>query len=167
MSILSLIVQFVGFSLLQGFMFNGLTLFDIARPHLFVLFLLMMPTRLSLAILFSVAFLMGITVDIFTQPLGGFAFAAVFIVGVRQFWMIAITPSLNFLNIAEEMDLQKQGTTWLITYLTPLIFLFELIYFTLIDLSFNLFTLYKAFASGIYTAVFVLLAVILFYKRSN
>jgi hypothetical protein len=167
MSVLSLAVQFILFWAAQGLVFNALPLFELIRPHVFITLLLMLPARLPFWVLLLGGFVLGLAVDFVSLPLGAFAFCSVLIMALRYVWMLVITPSLNMVNLQEDMRLEEQTTGWLLTYAAPLVVIFELVYYTLVDLAFNWTTLLKALGGSLYTYAFVILLMVIFYKRGR
>jgi hypothetical protein len=86
---------------------------------------------------------------------------------LRYVWMLVITPSLNMVNLQEDMRLEEQTTGWLLTYAAPPVVIFELVYYALVDLAFNWTTLLKALGGSLYTYAFVILLMVIFYKRGR
>ncbi|MEO1381686.1 MAG: hypothetical protein AAFV78_00435, partial [Bacteroidota bacterium] len=85
---------------------------------------------------YILAFGMGLLVDLMSSyaAVGLHAFSAVLIVALR-------TPLVGFLSSsnyrgAEEVKLNQQNSIWLLTYLLPLIFIYQVAYFLLEDFSF-------------------------------
>lgn len=155
------------FLFFQVFLFNYLTLYQVAKPFVFVLFLLMLPVQMPKYLLYPLAFLTGLMVDIFSENMatGLHAFSALLAMGLRSYWLNLLSPSN--LRSAAEIDLRDQNMVWLMSYLFPLIFIHHLAYFLLEAMTFSnfLFTLGKVLGSSLYTSVWVILLTYVFYKR--
>ncbi|MEL6697595.1 MAG: hypothetical protein AAFP89_15200 [Bacteroidota bacterium] len=165
--IVRLILGFFLFLCLQIFLFNHMVLWQVAVPFVFVLYLLMLPMSISRPVHYILAFGMGLLVDLMSSyaAVGLHAFSAVLIVALR-------TPLVGFLSSsnyrgAEEVKLNQQNSIWLLTYLLPLIFIYQVAYFLLEDFSFIRiwYNLWKALLSSVYTFAVSYLIAYVFYKR--
>ncbi len=151
----------------QVFLFNYLTLFQVAIPFVFILHLFLLPVGLPKYFLYPLAFLTGLLVDVFSENMatGLHAFSTLLAVGARDYWLNYIRPT-NLRN-ASDIDLRGQGIIWLISYLFPLILVHHLAYFLLEAMSFSnfLLTIGKVLASSLYSFVLMILITYVFYKR--
>lgn len=152
---------------LQVYLFDHLVLWRVARPAVFLLFLLTLPFSLPTAPRYLVAFGFGLLVDWLgaTPILGLNAFAALLAVALRNRLAQVVTGS-NFRSTGE-LTFRNQSTLWLVSLLLPLMLVFHLSYFWLEDFSFQriLVTLLKTGASTLYTFLLSLALYILFYRR--
>lgn len=151
----------------QVFLFNKFTLLDIATPHFFLLFLLMLPYNFSPAVLMLVAFATGFSVDLLSQNLfaGVHSFSCVLMVYVRNPWVSVITNRVTFRG-SEDFEIDAQPLAWTATYLLFLIFVHNFVYYIMEDLSFAWFhyKLLKIAASTAYTFFLCFLFSTLFYR---
>lgn len=69
------LLRFIILFFLQILILNKITFFGCASPFLYVLFILMLPTNTNRMAMISMAFLMGLGIDIFNNMLGMHAFA--------------------------------------------------------------------------------------------
>lgn len=151
----------------QIFLFNELEIFGLAVPHVFLLFLLLLPLSISRANIYLIAFFLGFTLDILTSGAitGIQAFSCVFIVGIRD-GLASILSSSNFRNL-EDLDFKAQNGIWYLGYLLPLIFVHQMIIHFMEALSFQNF-FYKFLQIGVgtvFTFIICYILVIIFYKR--
>lgn len=63
-------VLFILLVLLQVLIFNHILLFGVAVPFVFIFFIISLPVGLNLNVLYSLAFLLGFFVDVFSDTLG-------------------------------------------------------------------------------------------------
>ena len=159
------VLQFILYLLLQQLVFDNLVLADWAMPHVFILFLLVLPVELNLTIYFFIAFFMGLLLSYFQPPVGAAAVACVAVAGLRRIWVSVITPQIAF-GVRNELDMSKQGYGWAASYLVPCIFLYELVYQPVADLSLGWLVWVKILLSTLYTSAIVLLIFLFFYKKS-
>jgi len=163
---LRLFAVFLMIIFLQIFFFNALTLFDLAYAFVFIIVLLLLPLDWDYKWVISLAFVVGIIMDISVLKLGIHAFTSVLMVTLRNSWIYIITPQIN---PNDKIDFKpfSQSFGWSLAYFTPLIFFYSLIYHLLADLQFTLNTFWKFFATGFYTSTLVLLIYTLFIKTSE
>jgi len=151
----------------QVFLFNELEIFNLAVPHVFLLFLLMLPLNISRPSLYLISFGLGFLVDVLSDGAvtGLHAFSCVLVMGIRE-GLARILSSSNFRNL-EELDLKAQNGLWYLGYLLPLIFVHQVAIHILESLSFQNF-LYKLLQISVGTAftfIICYILVVLFYKR--
>ena len=161
---------FLVYLLLQVFVFNHFTLFDLATPHVFVIFILMLPLNIRYPVLILIAFFTGLFLDLFSVNVfrGLHAFTAVFVMSIREFWINIITNRATYRG-SEEYLIQVQPTPWYLQYLLPLIFIYEVVYNILEAFSFSNFgnTFLKIGLSTLFTFVIVFIFTILFHRGSK
>ncbi len=161
------IAIFFVYLILQVLVFNQFTLFNVATPFVFLLFLLMLPMNIRLPVLMVIAFFAGLMVDLFSFNAfkGLNAAACVLMMSIRTPWVNVFTNRFSY-HGAEEYLLQVQTTPWYAQYLFPLILLHHLAYFFLEAFSFDNvgLILIKVFTSAIYTFGICLLFTLLFHK---
>lgn len=157
--------QFVVYALLQELVFKYLVLWDLAVPHVFLVYLMVLPFGANRMVLYVVAFALGLWLSIFTPPVGAQAVAALAVMGLRDLLVRAITPQAS-LSGREELLLEKQNYAWLASYCIPFVVGFELVYHPVADLAFGWLTIAKIILSSLYTSLVCMLFLIFFYKRS-
>jgi hypothetical protein len=152
---------------LQVFLFNQLTIFQVATPFVFLLFLFTLPFDLSKTALYLLTFGVGLLVDVLSESsaTGLHAFSGLLAISLRELVFNAITSSN--VRSGSEISIRNQNTIWLVSLLLPLIFVHHLVYFYLEAMSFQHFfyTLLKVISSTAYTFSISLLIAYLFYKR--
>lgn len=70
--------------LLQVVVFNQICLFNVAVPYVFIYFIIRLPLSINLNLLFLLSFLLGFTVDVFSDTLGMNALACIVIAAARK-----------------------------------------------------------------------------------
>lgn len=163
-----LIVSFFLYVLFQVLLLKNFILFDTSFCFLYVAFILMLPVEIGPAILILVAFVTGLSIDVFYDSLGVNAAASVFIAFLRPHWLNIVTPRSGYEEIVIP-NLRIMGFGWFFTYSLPLIFIHHFILFFLEAGGFDLFffNLSKIFFSTILTFFVVVLTQYLFYKKAT
>ncbi len=163
---LRLIIIFVVIIFLQVFFFNAISLFDMAYAFVYVMVLLLLPLDWNFKILITVAFLIGLLLDFTNLKLGIHAFTSTLIVTIRSWWIDIITPQINPVE-KPNFKPYTQSLSWIVSYFTPLVFLYALIYHILSDLHFSLNTFWKFFMTGFYSDILILIIFALFIRTSD
>lgn len=160
------IFLFVVYLLLQVVIFRHVVLFHTAFCFVYVAYLLLLPNDVNALLLMAVGFLMGFIIDIFYDSLGMHAFASVFLMYVRNYWLNLITPQGGYDSNATP-SIPANGLQWFLVYIIPMIFLHHLLLFYIEAGGFGLFwfTLWKVIASTLLTSFLIILAQSLFAKR--
>ncbi len=152
--------------LLQEFVFNNIQLNGFLNPYVYVLFILVLPFQTPRWILLVSGFMLGLSVDIFSDTLGFHAFATTLMAFARPY-------VLNIISGREEFDkgnipsMAGYGSGWFIKYASALILIHHFSLFYLEAFSFHgfFFTFIRVVLSSAFTLVFIVLAQMLFYKR--
>ena len=82
--ILKLAVLFIVMLLAQVLICNHIAIFNLAVPIIFIYFIIRLPMSIGKGLLFTLAFLMGLGVDIFADTAGVNALACTLLAGIRQ-----------------------------------------------------------------------------------
>lgn len=81
--VLQNIVRFILLVLVQVFVLDNIQFLGYISPMIYVLFILSLPIRFPKGLLLILAFLLGLTIDVFNNTMGVHAFATVFAAFVR------------------------------------------------------------------------------------
>ena len=98
--VLTYILLFVLLVLLQVTVLNDISLFGYATPFLYIYFILRLPSLMSANWVMSIAFLMGLIVDIFSNTPGMNALAATTIAFVRKPVLALVLPRSDVPSIS-------------------------------------------------------------------
>lgn len=161
-----LLSSFLIIFVFQLFFFNAITLYDMAHAFVFVIILLLLPLDWDYKLLITIAFFLGLFVDISVLKFGIHSFTSILIVTMRGFWIQIITPQINP-NDKTNFKPFLQPFGWSLAYFVPLIFTYSLIYHVLSDLHFTINTFWKFFSTGFYSSLLILLIYALFLKSSD
>lgn len=84
MQVLKYSILFVCLVAAQVLICNRIVLFDVAIPVIFIYFIIRLPIDLSLNLTLTLAFFMGLTVDVFSDTLGVNALSCTIIAALRR-----------------------------------------------------------------------------------
>ena len=153
------IIRFVVLVLLQVLVLNHISLGGYINPYLYVLFILWLPFNTTRAVLLVSAFLIGFSVDIFSNTLGLNAAASVAMAFARPLVISMISASSEF-EPGSRPSIHSQGVRWFLLYTIILVLIhhFVLFYLEIFRLSEFLSTLIRVGLSSALTIVLVFLA---------
>jgi len=147
----------------QVFVLNHLTIMDLATPHVVVLFVLYLPLRLNPLLLYTLAFVFGLSMDLLQFPVGANALVCVFISAFRVLPLRMISPQFAEKS-REDVELNDLSVRTMLLYVLFFTFVYELSYNTVLDIGFSTRTALKTLFSTIYSAVFSVIFVVLFMR---
>lgn len=121
--------------LAQALIFNGLVLFNVAVPIVFIYFIIRLPINTKLPYLFTLAFLLGLSVDIFTDTPGVNALACTLIAALRTPIFYAYMPK-DDITVRMTPGVYSMGIWEYSKYLVTFIIIYCLLAFTIEYFSF-------------------------------
>ncbi|MFW5757554.1 MAG: rod shape-determining protein MreD [Bacteroidota bacterium] len=147
-----IIVVFIQVVVLNQLVFSGYI-----TPFIYPVFLLLLPFDIKGWALLLLSFLLGITIDMFSDSLGMHAAASVFIGFMRPFVISLISSKTDF-DSGTEPRLSIMGLPWIFFYTIILIFLHHLfLFFVEIWGIGNLFEfLLRTFTSSVVSTLLIL-----------
>jgi len=159
------IVSFVSIVLIQVMLMNNIQFSGFINPYFYILFIILLPINIPSYLLLILGFLLGITIDIFSNTPGIHASATVFIAFLRPF----IINSYN-LDDKERMmipSINNIGLKWFIKYVAIMIVAhhFFLFYIEVFSFSGFLHTLLRCVLSSIFTFVFILISQFIIFRK--
>lgn len=162
------LVRFIMLIFLQVFLLKNVALYDLSTPYLYILFILLLPFETPNIVLFILAFLLGLTIDMFYDTPGLHAAASTVLALVRVMF-ISITVQKDGFDNEPEPTLSIMGFRWFFTYALVLtlfhhFFLFNLEVFRITEIQY---TLSRFLLSSIFTVFLILVSGLLFFRRKE
>ena len=159
------IVNFVILILIQVFLLNNIQLGGFINPYFYVLFIIILPFEIPSWFLLIVAFLLGISMDLFSNTLGMHSSATVFLAFLRPYVLKVISPRDGY-EKETLPQLKYYGAAWFVRYSSVLILAhhFFLFYIEVFSLSNFFATLARVLLSSIFTFILVLISQYFFKK---
>ncbi|MCW5518711.1 rod shape-determining protein MreD [Aureitalea sp. L0-47] len=158
-------VRFIVLVLVQVILLNNINLFGYVNPYLYVLFIIVYPFSGNKSLLIGLAFVLGLSIDIFSDSGGIHAAACSFLAYVRPAFL-----KVSF-GVSYEYNMVKISTAAIgerLTYISLMVFTHHLILFSLEIFNFNhiLLILKSTLFSGIFSVVLIFCTILLFSRRS-
>lgn len=149
--------------ILNNIQFNGYI-----NPYFYIYFILLLPFETPRWLLLLSAFLLGISLDAFTNTFGLNASACLLMAFSRPFVISAISTGTEFM-IGHSPSLKNQGMKWFAYYSTVLVLIHHFTLFYLEIFRFTEFfqTLLRVLLSSIFTLLLVFIAEYLTYPTEK
>ena len=149
------VIIFVVLVLIQVLFLNQVQFSGFVNPYIYILFIMLLPLKAPRYAILIGAFLLGLSVDIFSNTLGIHAFASVFIAYVRPVIIRVITNREE--DMSDYPGLRQNGMGWFLYYTTLMVLIHHSVLFFVEVFSFANFldTLYRILLSSI-SSIFVI-----------
>ena len=144
---------------LQVFILNNIQFSGYINPYIYILFIIALPFETPNWALLILAFILGLTIDLFSSTVGMHCSATVFMAFIRPYVLKVISPRDGY-ESETLPQLKYYGASWFIRYSAILIFAhhFVLFYVEVFRLS-NFFTTFaRVVLSSIFTIIVVLIS---------
>ena len=151
--------------LIQVFILNNIQLGGFVNPYLYVLFILILPFEIPNWFLLIVAFILGLTIDLFSNTIGMHSSATVFMAFLRPYVLKVISPRDGY-ESETLPNLRFYGVAWYIRYASILVFSHHLFLFYIEVFKFSNFfiTFVRVILNSIFTLILILISQYFFRK---
>jgi len=160
------IIRFIILVLLQVTIFNNIQLNGFINPYLYVLFILLLPFETPPWLLLFLSFLMGLSIDVFSNTIGMHASACVFMAFLRPFILNFVSVRDNYESSIEQ-GIYVYGFSWFFKYALILILAHHSFLFIVEVFSFNNFgdTVLRIILSTLFTLTLVVTSQFIIAKK--
>lgn len=158
-------VIFVVLVLIQVLFLNQMQISGYLNPYMYILFVLLLPLSAPRYIVLLSGFLIGLTIDIFSNSLGLHAAATVFIAYIRPFVVRSISDREEEIN--DFPGLKQNKFSWFLYYSSVMVFFHHFILFYLEIFSFTQFfnTLLRVVLSSLLSIFVIVLSQFLIFRE--
>lgn len=162
--IISNSIRFIVLVLLQVLLLSNINFLGYINPYLYVLFLILYPFNTSQPLFLFIAFLLGITIDMFEDSAGINAAACVVVAFIRP---VILRFSFGVSYDYQTVKLSSTPFGARLGYILILVFVHHFVLFTLelFDFSHFFLILKKTLFSGIFTVLLILISLTLFKPK--
>ena len=163
--IISNSIRFIGLVLLQVLVLNHVNLFGYLNPLIYIVWVFLFPIRKNQSLFLIGSFLLGLSIDFFSNSGGINAAATLFIAYVRLPILKAVLRKSDFDFLL--FKLRTISIDKIFIYITTLTIIHHFIVFTLEYLSLNAFTtiISNTFFTSIFTILLSTFGILLFVKK--
>lgn len=158
-AILFMVLVFV-----QVLFLNQVQISGFVNPYIYILFVMLLPLNSPRYVVLIGAFLVGLSVDVFSNTLGIHAFASVFVSYLRPLIIRVITNREE--DMSDYPGLAQNGFMWFLKYAVLMVVIHHVMLFYVEVFSFSNFlgTLYRAFLSSIFSIFVIVLSQFLVFR---
>jgi rod shape-determining protein MreD len=162
------ILSFFLLVLLQVLVFNNIQFSGYVNPYVYILFIFMLPFEISGYLLLFLAFILGLTIDLFSNTPGMHSFATVFMAFFRPSLLRAISPRDDY-QPGTTPTLPDYGFTWYFKYTVTLTLIHHttLFFIEVYDLSYIFSTLWRIIISSAFTLIIIFIAQLFVFKKNK
>jgi hypothetical protein len=160
--------RFIFLVFFQVLILNNINFGGYINPYFYVYFILLLPFITPNWLLLLSAFLIGISIDFFSNTLGINAAASVMMAFARPFVIKAISTGTEY-EVGERPSLKNQDMKWFLYYCVILILIHHFVLFYLEIFRFREFfsTFIRVVLSSAFTFLLVMISEYLFYRRQK
>lgn len=164
-SYLKYTIMFILLVMIQILILNQVQISGYINPFMYILFILLLPVNSPAYALLILAFLMGVTIDVFSNSMGIHAFASVFIAYARP--VVIRSVSIRDEELGDYPGLMQNGFSWFLKYSAIIVFIHHLILFYLEVLTFSDFfnTLLRVFLSAFFSIFIIVLSQFIIFRK--
>lgn len=161
-------LSFILLVLVQVLVLNNVQLSGTVNPFLYILFVLWLPINMHRSLVMGIAFLLGLSVDVFSDTLGMHASAMVFLSFIRPFVLGFLAPRDGYEG-NQIPAIGNFGFSWFLVYVSICTFLHHFFLFFVEVFRFSDFfdTLWRIIASSFFSIILILLAQLFFYNAED
>ena len=156
-------ISFVGLVLLQVLVLNHINLFGYINPLVYIVWVFLFPIRKNISVFLLLSFLLGLSIDFFSDSGGINAAATLFIAFIRLPLLKAILRKSDFDYLL--FNLRSTSFSKAFSFIAILTIIHHLIVFSLEYFSFNASIISKSIFTSIFTIILILLGMALFTKK--
>ncbi|WP_298342105.1 rod shape-determining protein MreD [uncultured Algibacter sp.] len=159
-------IRFVALVFVQILILNHINFLGYINPYVYILFIALFPVKNNRAILILLAFLLGITIDMFLDTGGIHAGASVFVAYVRP---LVLKTSFGMIYEHQTIKFNTVDFGSKLTYFTLLTILHHIVLFSLeiFSISKILLIFQKTLFSSIFTILLSVVITIIFSRTSK
>jgi cell shape-determining protein MreD len=160
------LLRFVVLVLFQVLILNNIQISGYLNPYVYVLFILLLPFETPHWLMLVTAFLLGLSIDLFSQTPGIHAFATVFMAFFRPVVLNVLSPRDGY-GSGSYPRIFYYGLEWFLKYSLTLIFIhhFVLFFMEVFRISGFFHTLLRVVASTVFSTLIVVISQYMVFKK--
>lgn len=162
-------IRFIFLVLFQGLILNDVNILDgLAIPYLYIMVLLMLPIETPRWLELIIGFVLGLSIDMFTNTMGIHASACVFLAFIRPIYLKSIAPRDGY-EFGQTASIADQGLGWYLKYASVLVLAHHFWLFYVEVYSFKSFftTLLRVILSSAFTLTLLTLSQYLVFNNKS
>ena len=160
------IIRFLFLVFIQVLIFNNIQISGLINPYVYVIFILLLPFETPKWALLGLAFLLGISVDLFANTPGMHSTATVLMAFLRPYVLSIIAPRDGY-ETGTFPRLYYYGFFWFLKYAAILVTIHHLtlFYLEIFRLSDFFITFFRSVISSAFSITFIVLSQYFIFRR--
>ena len=161
------ITRFIALVFIQVFIFNNIHLTGLGViPIIYILYIILLPFETPKWLVMILAFLIGFSIDIFSDTLGLNAAASVLIAFIRPVILNYLAPRDGY-EIGSFPRVYYLGVNWFIKYASSLVLIHQLAYYLLESFSFESFFIifFKIIIASIISILLIIISQYIIFRK--
>lgn len=152
--------------LCQVLICNNIQLYGYINPYIYILFILFLPFNTSKYMVLFLGFLLGLSIDIFSNTPGIHASATTFMAYLRPY-IINILFNKESTDNKDLPPITSMGLGWFTKYTVIMVLVHHLFLFYIEAFSFTnfFFTLTRCLSSVVFSIILIIISQLLFFKE--
>ncbi len=158
------VIRFFVLLLLQVLLFNHINFLGYINPYVYLIFILLFPFTGNQTLLIFLSFLLGLSIDVFSDSGGVHAAASVLIAYLRP-GFLKLSFGVSYLH--NTVKISEARFNQIITYVVAMVFIHHLVLFTLeiFNPKHILLILKSTLFSGIFSTILIVSSFVLFSRK--
>jgi rod shape-determining protein MreD len=146
--------------------FNNIVIARMIVPYFYIIFLILLPFHTPKSLLLILGFLLGLSIDIFTNTMGVHAFACVLTAFLRP-GILNMISSRETLESVSAPRIHNMSLQWFAGYAAIVVIVHHLVLFFIEAFTFNdfLFTLLRVILSSLLSLSLIVLSQFLIFRK--
>lgn len=165
--IIKIIVRFIILVILQVLLFNNIQFSGFVNPYVYILFILSLPFGTPNWLILVLSFVLGISIDMFSDSAGIHAAACTFM-GYSRSYILSLMMPRDGYDESKSPSIKDMGFAWFVTYAAILTVLHHFVYFYMevFRLSEIFSVLLRVFLSSVFTLLLIIISQYFFSKTA-
>ncbi len=158
------LIRFFVLLLLQALLFNHINFLGYINPYVYLIFILLFPFTGNQTLLIFLSFMLGLSIDVFSDSGGVHAAASVLISYLRPVFL-KLSFGVSYLH--NTVKISEARFNQIITYVVAMVFIHHLVLFTLeiFNPKHILLILKSTLFSGIFSTILIVSSFVLFSQK--
>ena len=158
------LIRFFVLLLLQALLFNHINFLGYINPYVYLIFILLFPFTGNQTLLIFLSFMLGLSIDVFSDSGGVHAAASVLIAYLRP-GFLKLSFGVSYLH--NTVKISEARFNQIITYVVAMVFIHHLVLFTLeiFNPKHILLILKSTLFSGIFSTILIVSSFVLFSQK--
>jgi hypothetical protein len=161
------IILFIVIILIQVLVLNNIQLSGFINPYIYILFIMMLPFETPGWLVLVLSFVIGLSIDSFSNTMGMHASASIFVGFIRHYLLKLLAPREGY-ESGTEPRIKYYGINWFLRYTIAMVVLHHtfLFYTEVFRFSDFFITFFRVFVSSLFSIGLIIVSQFVMYKNN-